>query len=239
MSQLFLNISASLFVNRRRVNEINGLGPSEHFLLLLVHLVHNHLGARMIWYLDMACMIERCGADMDWEFIISESKKLDFQDALYHILHMFKTDLAVEIPGEVLQKAKRRGGYSSGILKRMVSPANTLMDTFGGGKIWQFPKLSVRKLKTILLYGFLPVLLSDQARPWCTFNMGRKRKKYIVGELVSMVLLGMRFAGRRNLFKIISGGLITFLGTLISLPVHVYFNVRVLFQRDTIDLPMD
>jgi hypothetical protein len=226
MIELFFKHSRRLFSSsgEKGAGELAAPDPTLHFLVLLIHLVHHHLGARLIWHLDIALLVARYGDDLDWEMIVGECKRMQFKDALFNILLTLKTRFLVDIPGEVLSEAGRRPGYNYGMLKAMAAPPNVIMDSFGGGKLWQYPELSLKKLNTLIMYIFYPFLLNDQPHRWYTFNLGNRRRKRLIGELASMTLFAHRYMGRGVMFKRAAGVVFSFLMSLLTLPLHVYFN---------------
>ena len=226
LPELIFNISHRLFKKTHRTNNITVPDPSLHFLILLVHQLHHHLGARLIWSLDMACLVNENLDVMDWDVIIYECRRMEFKDALFHILQMLKTTFGVDIPERVLKEAGSKAGLNYGILEEMVSAKNVIMDSFGGGKMWLYPALSWRKLKTIILYLLFPFLFNDQTCKWYTFNLGNKKKKRIIGELASVTIFKHKYTGRKNLFKKIAGTIVVFVFSLVSLPVLIYYNLK-------------
>lgn len=226
--ELFFNISGRLFKGGRaqRVNNLDIPEPSSHFLVLLVHLVHHHLGARLIWNLDMACLVNEYPGRMDWDFILYECRRLEYKDTLFHILRMLKEKFGLDIPGKVLDEAGRGRGFNHGILKEMVSADNVIMDSLGGGKIWQFPALSLKKSRTIILYSGCLFLFNDQLYKWYTFNLGSKRKKRLMGELIAIFFFKHKYTGRKSVLKKIFGVFFVFLFSLIALPILLYYNFK-------------
>ena len=226
LPELFFNNADRLFKKARRINNINTPDPSLHFLVLLVHLVHHHLGARLIWYLDMAFLVDEYLDSMEWDVIISECKRLEFKNILFQILQMLKTKFRLKIPGAVLKATGSIPAFNDGFLKEMVSARNVIMDSFGGGEIWQFPALSLHNFKTIIFYGGIPFSSNDQPYKWYTLNWSSKRKKRIMGDLASVLFFKHKYSGRQTIFKKIAGGFIVFLFSLISLPFHLYYNLK-------------
>ena len=226
LPELFSNHAHRLFKNAHRINHIYTPDPSLHFLVLLVHLVHHHLGARLIWYLDMAVLVDAYLDTMEWDVIISECKRLEFKNILFHILQMLKTNFRLKVPEAVLKEAGNTPAFNHGFLKEMVSARNVIMDSFGGGKVWQYPALSLNKFMTIIYYGGIPVSSNDQPYKWYTLNWSSKRKKRIMGDLASILFFKHKYTGRKTIFKKMAGGFIIFLFSLISLPFHLYFNLK-------------
>lgn len=226
LPELFFNNAHRLFKNARRINHINTPDSSLHFLILLVHLVHHHLGSRLIWYLDMAVLVDEYLECMEWDFIISECKRLEFKNILFYILQMLKTNFRLKVPEAVLKEAGSTPAFNDGFLKEMVSARNVIMDSFGGGKVWQYPALSLNKFMTIIYYGGIPVSSNDQPYKWYTLNWSSKRKKRIMGDLASVLFFKHKYSGRKTIFKKMAGGFITLLFSLISLPFHLYYNLK-------------
>ncbi len=228
MPELFFNISGRLFQSAEQGQNFSLPDPSSHFLTLLVHLVHHHLGARLAWYLDIALAIEKHKDRLDWDFILHQCRRLELSGALSFILEMLGSRFGAAIPAEVLERARAEGrpGYNRGILAEMVSPRNVVMDSLGGGHIWLYPAISISKLKTVLLYSLFMFLFLDQSRFWFRFNLGGVKKQRVLGESVFIFLFKYKFIHTRTVFKRIAGVFFGFLFSLIALPFHVYYNLK-------------
>ncbi|MCP4221042.1 MAG: nucleotidyltransferase family protein [bacterium] len=228
MSELFFNIVGPLFRDAERVGGISIPSPTMHFLVLFLHLVHHHIGARLIWNYDIASLVETYGENLDWDVIIRECRELDFGDALFYFLRMLKESFLADVPQAVLEKAEADActGTNHGLLKEMVSGDNVIMDSFGGGKIWRFPSLSLKKLKPIIFFTFFPYLFQDLPGKWYTFNLGSKRKKRVMGELSCMTLFKDKFVGKNTLFKRFMGAAVTLWFSSMALPILVYYNLK-------------
>jgi len=162
--KLFDSISERLFKHKLRMKGINFPDPSAHFLILLFHLVHHHLGARLIWYLDIACLLNQYPEQMDWDMILHECEKLEFKNILFYILKTLRTKFGINVPATIMKKAAEVPGLNNGILKEMVSPKNIIMDSFGGGEIFQHPAVSIKRLTPVFLYTLFPLLFNDKKK---------------------------------------------------------------------------
>lgn len=50
--------------------------PSWHLLLLVLHMSWYHYYSRFVWFLDLAALVSRCRRQMDFDWILQESRRL-------------------------------------------------------------------------------------------------------------------------------------------------------------------
>lgn len=231
-NELFYSISKRLFSKNLRISQINIPDPSAHFLILLFHLVHHHMGARLIWYLDIACLLSEYSKQMDWKMILQECEQLEFKNILFHILQMLKKKFGIDIPETVLKKAGDTPGVNNGILREMVSPKNTIMDSFGGGEIFRHPVLSLKRLKPVILYPLSPFLFNDKKGNWYNFKQNSKREKRIMRDEISIFLFKQTYTDTNNILKRITVRFFSGLFSLISYKILVYYNIKNRKNRD-------
>jgi hypothetical protein len=85
--------------------EAKVLSPADQLIHAAVHL-HQHSYARLIWFVDLALLLRRYGADLDWDYVIEVARKEGVGLSLYYALYYEQQLLGVPAPAAVLAALK-------------------------------------------------------------------------------------------------------------------------------------
>jgi hypothetical protein len=86
-----------------------GLCPEDLLLYLAVHLAVHHGLAGLIWYWDLALVIERWGGKLDWEALIVRASRWRVRAALYFALLELEMLFGASAPAAVMVRLALRG----------------------------------------------------------------------------------------------------------------------------------
>lgn len=140
--------------------------PSLHMVYLIMHMSLNHLFTRLMWFLDLAVLARSKKAEIDWELVQTELRRLGLANAGHAASRWCAQNLAPSFP--VLEPRLPAWNYS--LLGRITSTQAILDGTFQvyHRAWWQFLWQS-----TFGVLGF--VLVSDPGPgggPWGSSGIG-------------------------------------------------------------------
>jgi hypothetical protein len=101
------------------------LGREDLVLHLAAHLAVHHSLAGTLRYWDVALVLERAGADLDWKALLARARRWRVQRALFFVLHGARARFDAPVPPEVLAALRPRGPRAAALaaLLRVVAPA--------------------------------------------------------------------------------------------------------------------
>lgn len=86
-----------------------GLGPEDLLIYLAVHWALHHALSGLIWGLDLALLLRRCGGNLDWEAVAERARRWRVAGALYFALRGVEEEFAVGPAGPFLARLRPRG----------------------------------------------------------------------------------------------------------------------------------
>jgi len=200
--------------------------PTEfHLLLLGVHLTQHHLGAKLIWYFDIARLLQSSSQKqaLDWDLIVKQILFLDMAGVFRGLFQYLYTHLEVGIPPEVEKALRRDALLNRGMLAAMFQFSNTAGDCFCGAKIWAQKKISLCMARRQVFYMLFSYLFSDHA----TFCYPDGKKKiYQSGQAAMVLITGKPFSGKWRYFAFLLGLPVSVIFVALSFPIQVMYSLR-------------
>jgi hypothetical protein len=86
-----------------------GLCPEDLLLYLAVHLAVHHGLAGLLWYWDLALVLDRWGGQIDWEALIARASRWRVRSALYWALSELETLFGASAPAAAMARLEPRG----------------------------------------------------------------------------------------------------------------------------------
>lgn len=86
-----------------------GLCPEDLLLYLAVHLAIHHSLAGLLWYWDLALILDRWAGTLDWETVIARASHWRIQNALFFALRGLEILFGVSAPSSVMVRLRPRG----------------------------------------------------------------------------------------------------------------------------------
>jgi hypothetical protein len=87
----------------------SGLCPEDLLLYLAMHLAVHHGLAGLLWYWDLARLLERWGEKLDWETIVERASRWRVRTALYFALLGCERFFGPSAPHAVMSRLRARG----------------------------------------------------------------------------------------------------------------------------------
>lgn len=91
------------------------LCPEDLLIYLALHWAVHHAFAGLIWQLDLALLLRRHGATLDWEAVGERARGWRIRGALYFALRMVQERLGVPVPVPLLSDLRPRGVRASAV----------------------------------------------------------------------------------------------------------------------------
>jgi hypothetical protein len=100
------------------VGAASGLDPTANLLYLAAHLFLKHQGGsdRLVWLYDIALLLEKRAAELDWATALAQAEALGWGEALHAALRAAQDELGAEVPSDVLEELATR--YPTAYRKR-------------------------------------------------------------------------------------------------------------------------
>lgn len=98
-----------------------GLGPEDLLIYLALHWAVHHAFSGLIWGLDLALLLRRCGGNLDWEAVAERARRWRLGGALYFALRRVQERFGVGPPPTLLARLRPRGPRAcvlEGLLRR-------------------------------------------------------------------------------------------------------------------------
>jgi len=86
-----------------------GLCPEDLLLYQAVHLAIHHSLAGLLWYWDLALILDRWAGTLDWETVIARASHWRVQTALFFALRGLERFFGVSAPSSVMVRLRPRG----------------------------------------------------------------------------------------------------------------------------------
>lgn len=86
-----------------------GLCPEDLLLYLAVHLAVHHGLAGLLWYWDLALILDRWAGALDWEAVIARASRWRVHTALFFALRELERVFGVSAPPQVMVRLRPRG----------------------------------------------------------------------------------------------------------------------------------
>ena len=86
-----------------------GLCPEDLLLYLAVHLAVHHGLAGLLWYWDLALVLDRWGGQIDWEALVTRASRWRVRSALYWALSELETLFGASAPAAAMARLEPRG----------------------------------------------------------------------------------------------------------------------------------
>jgi putative nucleotidyltransferase-like protein len=86
-----------------------GLCPDDLLLYLAVHLAVHHGLAGLLWYWDLALVLDRWRGQIDWEAVVARASRWRVRSALYWALSELETLFGPSAPAEAMARLEPRG----------------------------------------------------------------------------------------------------------------------------------
>jgi Uncharacterised nucleotidyltransferase len=102
-----------------------GLGREDLVLHLAAHLAVHHTLTGLLRYWDVALVLERWGAELDWPALVARAERWGLRHALFFVLRGARDTFAAPVPPAVLQ-ALRPAGPRAALLATLVRGRDTL-----------------------------------------------------------------------------------------------------------------
>jgi hypothetical protein len=102
-----------------------GLGREDLVLYLAAHLAVHHTLAGLLRYWDVALVLERRGAELDWRALVARAERWRLRHALFFVLRGARDAFAAPVPPAVL-RALRPSGPRAALLATLVRGRDTL-----------------------------------------------------------------------------------------------------------------
>jgi hypothetical protein len=102
-----------------------GLGREDLVLYLAAHLAVHHTLAGLRRYWDVALVLERRGAELDWPALVARAERWGLRHALFYVLRGVRDTFAAPVPPTVL-RALRPAGPRAALLATLVRRRDTL-----------------------------------------------------------------------------------------------------------------
>ena len=93
--------------------EALGLCPEDLLLYLALHLAIHHAFSGLLWYWDLALLLDRRGATLDWEAVIARASRWRVRNALFFALLGLEMFFGVSAPASVMGRVKPRGARAA------------------------------------------------------------------------------------------------------------------------------
>jgi len=90
-----------------------GLCPEDLLIYLALHLAVHHALSGLIWQLDLALLLRRHGATLDWGAVAERAHRWGAAGALHFALREVQERFGVEVPPSLLARLRLRGLRSS------------------------------------------------------------------------------------------------------------------------------
>jgi hypothetical protein len=168
--------------------------PSRHLLVLLLHMSWYHYYSRFVWFLDLAALVSRRRAEIDFDWILHETRRLHAANLLGVAARFCRQHIDPSFPEFPLDQA----AWNYGFLSRTADA-----DTIASGR-FSLHQRNIVSLSRILWFRVLRhILLSDppprslaDSPPgrWIvatiawSFRLTGHRLKTVIGRLASLVL---------------------------------------------------
>ncbi len=220
----FIGLAGPAFLKEPPVRGgVRIIDPTHHLVFLLLHLISQHLGGKLIWHLDIARLIEAHRRDIDWDRVAELSIQMGYRSAFSIMLSAIGDRMGVVIPERILARLKVDPIRNRGILQEMASPQNVLEDSLGVRGLSESGSLGFHKIRPILAFVFFSSLFLDQPKNIVLFILFNSRGRSL-GELMFISLAKYRFIGRLSLLKRVLGRAGLILSAIFVLPVHQVLN---------------
>ena len=92
-----------------------GLCPEDLLLYLAVHLAIHHSLAGLLWYWDLALILDRWGDTLDWETVIARASRWRVRNAAFFALRGLESFFGVCAPPSVMVRLQPRGPRAAAI----------------------------------------------------------------------------------------------------------------------------
>jgi hypothetical protein len=93
--------------------EALGLCPEDLLLYLALHLAIHHALAGLVWYWDLALLLDRRAATLDWEAVIARASGWRVRSALFFALLGLEISFGVSAPPSLMTRLRPRGARAA------------------------------------------------------------------------------------------------------------------------------
>lgn len=202
---------------------IRVIDPTHHLVLLLIHLIYQHLGAKLIWHVDIARLIALEGGEIDWDRVLFLADRLGYRAAFGAVLSAAGDRLGVKIPAAATKRPAGASTLNRGVLRELVSPGNVLEDVLGGQAFAEKIRIGFAQARPAFFFTFFPSLFRDRPKSGPAYVLTSPHGR-LLGELMFIALAKYRWIGRFTALKRFLGRIALALSALIVHPVHLHYN---------------
>jgi hypothetical protein len=199
------------------------IDPTHHLVLLLLHLIYQHLGAKLIWHVDIARLIRLEGKEIDWGRVLAWADRLGYRAAFAAVLASIRDRLGAGVPAVATDPIAGGSTLNRGVLRELASPGNVLEDVLGGQAFAEIVRFGLAQARPAFFFAFFPSLFRDRPKSGLTYVLSSPHGP-LLGQLIFIALTKYRWLGRFAALKRFIGRIALALSALIVFPVHLHYN---------------
>ena len=165
------------------------LNPAQHLLVLLMHMSYYHYFSRFVWFLDLAALVSRRRAEIDFDWLQHQTKRLGAANLLGVAAHFCRKHIDSEFP----EFPRDQAAWNYGVLRRTVDAGTIAAGRFSTN---QRNRLSLARI--LWLRSIRHFLLSDPPPR-------RLADSVAMQQVVASIAWGLRFTGRplKTFFRVL------------------------------------